>query len=69
MQNHQQEINYMNKKEAEFSARFHPYINGNNVTKITEELTTAISDIERNGYAKIVLFDMSLRIMKLIRIK
>jgi DNA polymerase-3 subunit delta' len=63
------EINYLNKKEAGFSARFHPYINGNNVIGITEEFTTAISDIERNGNTKIVLFDMSLRIMKLIRIK
>ena len=61
------DINYMTKKEADFSARFHPYINGNNVIKISEELTSAISDIERNGYAKLILFDMSLRLMKLIR--
>lgn len=64
---HKQGINYMTKKETDFSARFHPYINGKNVVKISEELTTAISDIERHGYAKIILFDMSLRIMKLIR--
>lgn len=64
--NHQ-DLNYMTKKEVDFSTRFHPYINGNNVIRLSEELTSAIADIERNGYAKIVLFDMSLRLMKLIR--
>ena len=63
----QQDINYMTKKEAGFSARFHPFINGNNVIGISEELSSAISDIERNGYGKIILFDMSLRLVKLIR--
>lgn len=64
---HQEELNYMTNKEADFSARFHPFINGNNVIRISEELSTAIMDIERNGYSKLILFDMSLRLMKLIR--
>ncbi len=63
----QQDLNYMTKKEADFSSRFHPYINGNNVIRLSEEFTSAIADIERNGYTKIILFDMSLRLMKLIR--
>lgn len=61
------ELNYMSKREREFSTRFHHYINGRNVIKISGELTNAITDIERNGYAKVVLFDMSLSIMKQIR--
>ena len=62
-------LNYMTQKEAEFASRFHPFINGNNVIRISEELTSAMADIQRNGYAKLVLFDMSLRLMKLIRSK
>lgn len=65
----QQELNYMTRKEADFSSRFHPFINGSNVIGISEEMNAAIADIERNGYAKLILFDMSLRLMKLIRLK
>jgi DNA polymerase-3 subunit delta' len=62
-----QEIIYMTDKEAEFSKRFHPYINGRNVISIYNEISRASADIERNGYAKLVLFDFSMRIVKLIR--
>jgi DNA polymerase III subunit delta' len=62
-----QDIVYMTDKEAEFSQRFHPYINGRNVISIYNEISKASADIERNGYAKLVLFDFSLRIVKLIR--
>jgi len=62
-----QEIIYLTDKEAEFSQRFHPYINGRNVISIYNEISRASADIERNGYAKLVLFDFSLRIVRLIR--
>ena len=60
-------IVYQTAEEAEFSARFHPYVNGRNVTIIYDEMNKASYDIERNGYAKIVLFDLALKIMKVIR--
>jgi DNA polymerase III subunit delta' len=61
------ELNYMTEKEHEFSVRFHPYINGNNVISIYNEMNKACADIERNGYAKIILLDLSLKIIKIIR--
>jgi DNA polymerase-3 subunit delta' len=70
IQNIQQpELLYMTPDEAEFSERFHPYVNGNNVVSLYNELTNASADIERNGYARIILFDLTLRIMKLIQPK
>lgn len=61
------EIVYMTKKEEAFSAKFHPFINGRNILEIANEFNTASADIERNANPKIVLFDMSLKIVKLIR--
>jgi len=62
-----QEIVYLNEKELEFSSKFYPYINGNNVISIYNEMNKASFDIERNAYAKIVLLDLSLKIVKAIR--
>lgn len=62
-----EEIVYLSNAEKAFSAKFHPFINGRNILAITNELNTACSDIERNANAKIVLFDMALKIVKLIR--
>jgi DNA polymerase-3 subunit delta' len=59
-------LSYITGNEAEFSKKFHPFINGNNVVNIYEELNRASADIERNAYAKIVLFDLVLQLMKLI---
>jgi DNA polymerase III subunit delta' len=58
---------YLTPKEEQFSQKFHPYINGRNVIGIAEEFNTACADIERNANAKIVLFDMAMKIVKLIR--
>ncbi len=61
-----QELNYLTKNEEVFSKKFHPFINGENVIRVYEELNKAYLDVERNAYAKIVLFDMVLQFMKLI---
>jgi len=37
------------------------------VLKISEEMSRASNDIERNANAKIVLFDFALRLTKIIR--
>ncbi|MBN1117865.1 MAG: DNA polymerase III subunit delta [Bacteroidales bacterium] len=61
------EIVYLSIEEEQFSEKFHPYINGRNIMAISEEINAASNDIERNANAKIVLFDMALKIVKLIR--
>lgn len=61
------EIVYLTKDEEAFSSKFHPFINGRNILAISSEFNQASADIERNANAKIVLFDMCLKIVKLIR--
>lgn len=58
---------YLTDKEKTFSEKFHPYINGKNITQIYTEINRASVDIEHNGYTKLVLFDFSLQVTELIR--
>lgn len=62
-------ITYFSLEEQKFSKNFHPYINMLNVEKIMEEFDKAITQIERNGNAKIIFLDVALQISKVIRIK
>lgn len=61
------ELTYLTKQEEEFSKKFHPFINGRNILLIYSEFNAASADIERNANAKIVLFDMALKVVKFIR--
>jgi len=61
------ELNSMTEKEAQFAVKFAPYINENNVIGIMDELSAAQKDIEANANAKIVLFDMALKMIVLIK--
>jgi DNA polymerase-3 subunit delta' len=61
------ELVYMTKAEKDFAVKFHEFLNGTNVIPIYNEMNKASADIERNGYAKIVLFDFVLNLTKLIR--
>ena len=60
-------LNYMNRKEEEFSVNFSKFIKGSNLVPLTEEFNKAIYDIERNGNSKIVLLDLMLKAGKLLR--
>lgn len=60
-------LNVMTKGEADFNVRFSPFINHNNVERITSEIQKAHDHILRNGNAKLVLFDLLLKLMILIR--
>ncbi len=48
---------------------FAEYINGNNIFEIFQELSDAIYHIERNGNAKIILTDLSIKLTRLIHKK
>ena len=54
-------------EEAEFSIKFHKYINERNVFTIVKELESAYNHLERNGNPKIVLLDMMLSIALIIK--
>ena len=46
--------------------KFAPFITGNNITEIYKELNDAVYHIERNGNAKIILTDLSIKLTRLI---
>ena len=61
------ELNYMNREEAGFAVKFAPFINERNVFDIMEELSKAEQHITQNVNAKMVFFDLSLRLTVLIK--
>lgn len=61
------ELNYLSRKEMEFSEKFSRFINERNVIRIMEELELAQSHIEQNVYGKMVLFDLSLKMILLLK--
>ena len=63
----QPEMNYQTTPEREFSARFAPFIHAGNVEQIMNELGKAERQIEQNGNAKIIFFDLCLQMIVLIK--
>ena len=59
-------LNYMTADEENFSKRFARFINEANVTEIAELLTKTQRDIGQNANAKIVFFDLALKMIVLI---
>jgi len=58
---------FLTGDEADFSGKFHPSINQNNIYQLNEELNLVYSHIESNGNAKIIFLDLALKVTKLIR--
>lgn len=61
------ELNYMNRDEAQFAVKFSPFVNERNVIGLMEELELAEQHITQNVNAKMVFFDLALRITVLIK--
>lgn len=61
------ELNYMNRDEAQFSAKFAPFVNERNVFELMEELEKAERHVSQNVNSKMVFFDLSLRITVLLK--
>lgn len=57
------------EKELVFISKFAPFINGDNSVLIVEELEKAIQSINRNANSKILLFDLSLKMAKFLKVK
>lgn len=58
---------YQESDEAQFSSRFHPFVNERNVEGIMNELAKAERDIAQNGAPKIIFFDLSLKLIMLLK--
>ncbi len=57
---------YLAGEEAEFSKKFSPFINPDNVFRLYEELNLALQHLGQNGNAKIIFTDLALKLVKLI---
>ena len=64
---HRPEINYMNVEEANFTSRFAPFVNEKNIFGIMDELSEAQRHIEQNVNAKMVFFDLALKMIMLLK--
>lgn len=61
------EIVYLNKEELAFGIRFSPFINERNIIDFMEEFSLAERHIEQNVNAKMVFFDLCLKITMLLK--
>lgn len=64
---HVADLNYLTAAEGQFSSRFCPFINERNVEQLIAEFNDAETDIRGNAGAKIVLFDLAVKIIILIK--
>ena len=63
----QAELNYLTTYETDFSRKFSPFINERNVEDIMKEFALAERHIEQNVNAKMVFFDLVLKIIMLLK--
>jgi DNA polymerase-3 subunit delta' len=59
-------LNYMSSREAGFSERFSPFIHEGNVYNLVESFSEAGNHIEANGNPRIILMDLSIRVIRLL---
>ena len=57
------ELSYLNNEEQQFSEKFSKYITLNNIELINSEIKNTHYHIERNGNAKIVFMDFSIKMI------
>lgn len=64
------ELVYLETKADNFDlSKFAPFVHGNNILDISDELQDAIYHIERNGNSKIILTDLSIKLTRLLHKK
>jgi DNA polymerase III subunit delta' len=63
------QLQRLRKEEYAFVQKFAPFIHENNSLEIIEELEKAEEHIARNGSAKIIFMDLSLKLVLLLRVK
>ena len=64
---HIPEISYLNSREEQFSTRFAPFIHERNIISLMNELSKAESDISQNANGKIVFFDLTIKMIMLLK--
>ncbi len=62
-------LNFMSRKEAEFSGKFSPFIHEGNIHELVESFSLAANHIEANGNPRIIFMDLSIRVIRLLMMK
>ncbi|MCK5135364.1 MAG: DNA polymerase III subunit delta [Bacteroidales bacterium] len=62
----QEDLNFMSRKEDEFSRRFSPFIHGGNIHTLVETFSLAGNHIEANGNPRVILMDLSIKVIRLL---
>jgi DNA polymerase-3 subunit delta' len=57
----------MNLAEQGFSQKFYPFINQRNIEGILAELELAYKHLARNGSDRLIMLDLSLKLIQLLR--
>ena len=65
---HQEGLNYLHSDEEAFGKNFSRFVNDNNVEAIMKELEIAENDITQNVSCKMVFFDLSLKLIMLLKL-
>jgi DNA polymerase III subunit delta' len=63
----QPDLVYLTPSEEGFVKKFSPFITDQNVGKMVDEIELAYAHIEQNGNARIVLFDMAVKMVSLFK--
>ena len=61
------DLNYLTNYESDFSRKFSPFINERNVEELMSEFALAERHIEQNVNAKMVFFDLVLKVIMLLK--
>jgi len=64
---HEPNINYMSQKETDFAVNFAPYVHTENVVGFMNELALAEQHIDANVNAKMIFFDLSMKVAVLLK--
>ena len=64
-----EDLVFMKPKTSFELKKFAPFVHGNNIIDISNELQDAIYHIERNGNSKIILTDLSIKLTRLLHKK
>lgn len=64
---HVDDLIYLNSEEYAFSKNFARFINERNVLRLNSAINDAIADIAGNANAKIVLFDLAVKVILLLK--
>lgn len=61
------ELNYLSRREKEFSKNFARFVNERNVKLFVEEISSAQRDVEQNVHARMIFFTFALKMHALLK--